>query len=116
MDLDPKVLEVVQRPSRLRALAALEANAESSADALDRITRIACRTLDVPVALVNLIGAEKQVFLGCGPLPEPWSSMREMPITAGWCPYALLADEAFAFADARDDPERGSTPSWTAAS
>jgi GAF domain-containing protein len=110
LDLDPKVLEVVQRPSRLRALAALEANAESSAHALDRITRIACRALDVPVALVNLIGAEKQVFLGCGPLPEPWSSMREMPVTAGWCPFALGARDAYAFADAREEPSLADNP------
>jgi hypothetical protein len=76
MELDPKVLEIVRRPSRLRALAALQANAESSAQALDRITRIACRALGVPVAIVNLIGAERQAFMGCGSLPEPWASMR----------------------------------------
>ena len=108
--LDPRVEEVVNRPERLQALATLDVNAESSAEALDRLIRIACRTLSVPVALVNLIGRDRQMFLGCGPLPEPWSSMREMPITAGWCPYALLADEAFAFADARTDPELANNP------
>jgi GAF domain-containing protein len=108
--LDPKVAEVVRRPSRLQALATLEANAESSAEALDRITRLACRMLDVPVALVNLIGADRQVFLGCGPLPEPWSSMREMPVSAGYCPYALDARDAYAFADARTDPELAANP------
>ena len=103
MDLDPKTLEVVRRPSRLQALASLRANAESSAEGLDRITRIACRALGVPVALVNLIDADRQQFMGCGSLPEPWKSMGEMPLTAGWCPFALDAD-AFAFADARSEP------------
>jgi GAF domain-containing protein len=103
-------MEVVQRPSRLRALAALRANAESSADALDRITRIACRALDVPVALVNLVGADGQLFLGCGPLPEPWASMRELPLEAGYCPYALTTDTPYAFADARADPELAENP------
>jgi GAF domain-containing protein len=106
--------EVVHRPSRLRALEALEANAESSAEALDRITRLACRTLDVPVAIVNLIGADRQRFLGCGPLPEPWASMREMPITQGFCPYALVADDAFSFADASEDPAIAEDPATRA--
>ncbi len=98
-----KVSEVVRRPSRLRALAGLEANAESSAEALDRIARTACRVLTVPVVLVNLVGADRQRFVGCEG-PEPWPSMREMPITAGFCPFALGAAESYSFADARDDP------------
>ena len=109
-ELDPRIAEVVHRPSRLHALAALEANAESSAEALDRITRMACRMLDVPVALVNLIGSDRQTFMGCGSLPEPWSSMREMPITAGWCPFALDVHKAYAFADARTEPELAHNP------
>jgi GAF domain-containing protein len=110
MELDPKVLDVVRRPSRLQALAALEANAESSAEALDRITRIACRALDVPVALINLISDERQRFMGCGSLPEPWASMGEMPLDAGWCPFALDADQAYAFADARADATVAENP------
>ncbi len=71
--------------------------------------------LDVPVALVNLIGADRQVFLGCGGLPEPWSSMREMPLSAGYCPYALDARDAYAFADARLEPELADNPACRAA-
>jgi GAF domain-containing protein len=92
--------EVVRRPSRLRALAELEANAESSAEALDRIARIACRVLDVPVVLVNLVGADRQRFVGCGG-PEPWASTREMPISVGFCPFALGSDDAYTVEDAR---------------
>jgi GAF domain-containing protein len=107
--IDPEVSELVHRPSRLRALAALDANPETSAQALDRIAGIACRVLDVPVVLVNLVGAERQRFIGCGG-PEPWSSMREMPLTAGFCPFALGADEAYALADARTDPALAANP------
>jgi GAF domain-containing protein len=101
MHMDAQVLDVVRRPSRLRALSELAANAESSAGALDRIARIACRVLDVPVALVNLVGEDQQRFVGCGG-PEPWASMREMPITAGFCPFALGAGDAYALEDARE--------------
>ena len=102
MAVDESVSAMVHRPSRLRALASLEANAESSAEALDRIARVACRVLDVPVVLVNLIGAERQHFVGCG-ASEPWASMTEMPLTAGFCPFALGAAEAYSLTDARLD-------------
>jgi GAF domain-containing protein len=87
----------------------LEANAESSAEALDRIARIACRVLDVPVVLVNLVGADRQRFIGCGG-PEPWASMSGMPITAGFCPFALGADDAYALEDARAEPGQATNP------
>jgi GAF domain-containing protein len=103
--VDVNVEQVVRRPSRLRALAALEANAESSAEALDRITRLACRSLDVPVALINLVDADRQHIMGCASMPEPWSSLGELPLTHGFCPFALGADEAFTIADTREEPE-----------
>lgn len=96
------VVEVVRRPSRLRALAELGANAQSSAEALDRIARTACRVLDVPVVLVNLVGDDRQRFVGCAG-PEPWASMREMPLTAGFCPFTLGAGDSYSFGDARAD-------------
>ena len=99
----------MRRPSRLRALAELEANAESSAQALDRIARTACRVLDVPVVLVNLVGADQQRFVGCEG-PEPWPSTREMPITAGFCPFVVSAEEPYTLADARIDPASAANP------
>jgi GAF domain-containing protein len=101
--------ELLRRPSRLRALAELEANAESSAQALDRIARTACRVLDVPVVLVNLVGAEQQRFVGCEG-PEPWPSTREMPITAGFCPFTIAGNDAYTLADARVDPDSATNP------
>jgi GAF domain-containing protein len=102
--------ELVRRPSRLRALAALEANAESSANALDRITRLACRSLGVPAVLVNLVGADRQRIIGCESMPPPWDTMQEIPLSHGFCPFALGAEEAFAFADARADPDLADNP------
>jgi GAF domain-containing protein len=81
----------------------LGANAESSAEALDRIARTACRVLGVPVVLVNLVSADRQHFVGCAG-PEPWPSTSGMPITAGFCPFTLGADESYSLSDARVDP------------
>jgi GAF domain-containing protein len=107
--MDAGVREVVTRPSRLRALAALETNAQTAADALDRIAGTACRVLGVPVALVNLVGADRQRFVGCGG-PEPWASMTDMPIDAGFCPFALGAEQAYTFADASLDADLAANP------
>ncbi len=101
--------EQLRRPSRLRALAELEANAESSAQALDRIARTACHVLDVPVVLVNLVGADQQRFVGCDG-PEPWPSTRDMPVTAGFCPFVVSTAKPYTLTDARTDPESAGNP------
>jgi GAF domain-containing protein len=102
--------DVVQRPSRLRALAALDANAESSADALDRIAGVACRVVEAPVALVNLVGADRQRFVGSGGPDKAFAAAGEMPLSHGFCPFALGADAAFAFEDARAHPDLAANP------
>jgi GAF domain-containing protein len=108
--MDAGVPEVVGRQSRLRSLASLGVNPESSAEALDRIAATACRLLDAPVVLVNLVGADKQRFVGCAGSDPSFSTVREMPLTHGFCPFALGADYAFAFADARSDPKLAADP------
>jgi len=99
--VDRQVAELVRRPTRLRALAALEANAESAAQALDRIAGLACRVLDVEVVLVNLIGADRQRVVGCGTEDAQWAGVREMPLTHGFCPFAMTGTDPYAIEDAR---------------
>jgi hypothetical protein len=84
------------------------ARGERSAEALDRIARVACRVLDVPVALVNLIAADRQQFVGCGG-PEPWASMTGMPLDAGFCPFVLGGD-AYTLEDAWTVPAHAGDP------
>jgi GAF domain-containing protein len=99
--VDRQVAELVRCPTRLRALAALEANAESAAHALDRIAGVACRVLDVEVVLVNLIGSDRQRVVGCGTDDAGWASVREMPLTHGFCPFAMAGTDPYAIEDAR---------------
>jgi GAF domain-containing protein len=107
---DDRLPDVVRRPGRLRALAAVETNVETATEALDRISAMACRLLGTPVVIVNLVGADRQRFVGCGG-PDPSAMpVREMPITHGFCPFALGAEHAFAFADAHADPELAANP------
>ena len=104
------VHELIHRPSRLRAVATLAPNAMTSARALDRIAATACRLLDAPVVLVNLIDAERQRFIGCGGADEAGWTVRDMPLTHGFCPITLQSETAFAFADARTEPGLAGNP------
>jgi GAF domain-containing protein len=109
LDREADVSDVIRRPSRLRALAELGANAESAAEALDRIGQIACRVLEVPVALVNLVGDDQQHFVGCA-ADEPWRSTRRLPLTVGFCPFAVGTGDTFTLDDARADPAMAVNP------
>jgi GAF domain-containing protein len=101
--------DLVRRPSRLRALAELGANAVTAADALDRIGRVACRVLGVPVVLVNLVGDDRQHLVGCA-AGEPWKSTSDLPLDVGFCPFALGASDAFTLDDARVEPFHAANP------
>jgi GAF domain-containing protein len=58
--------------------------------------------------LVNLVGSDRQ-RLGQGGDDRSWSG-RELPLTRGFCPFALGAEHAFAFADARAEPSLAANP------
>ena len=98
----PTLPEVVRRPSRLQALADLGANAETSAEALDRI------------AAHGLPGAAHAGRAGQPGRRRPpavrrlrrrraaWASVREMPLTARLLPVRPRGGRGVRFADAHD--------------
>jgi GAF domain-containing protein len=73
-------------------------------EAFDRLTRIAARLLDAPVALVSLVDRDKQVFAGCVGLPDPWATDRETPLSHSFCQHAVTSREPLIIPDAREDP------------
>ena len=73
-------------------------------EAFDRLTRIAARLLDAPVALVSLVDRDKQVFAGCVGLPDPWATDRETPLSHSFCQHAVTSREPLIISDAREDP------------
>ncbi len=73
-------------------------------EAFDRLTRIAARLLDAPVALVSLVDRDKQVFAGCVGLPDPWMTDRETPLSHSFCQHAVTSREPLVIPDARQDP------------
>ncbi len=92
---------LAQRLDALRATRLLDAPAE---ERFDRLTRLARRLLRTPVALVSLLDADRQFFLSAEGLPEPWASLRAMPLSHSFCRLVVETELPFAVEDARRDP------------
>ena len=69
----------VADPRRLRAVRK-SGLLDSPRDArLDRLTPVAARALNAPVALVTVVDEDRQFLKSCVGVAEPWASSREMP-------------------------------------
>lgn len=80
----------------LRALAILDTKAE---ERFDRLTRIATRMFNVPIALVSLVDANRQWFKSCIGLP-----VLETTRDISFCGHAILGNDTFVINDASKDP------------
>jgi len=67
-------------------------------EAFDRVTRLAARLFQVPIALVSLVDAERQWFKSRHGLET-----HETPRTVSFCGHAILGDGPFVIADALAD-------------
>ena len=70
--------------------------------AFDRLTELACRLLDVPVALISFVDAKRQYFSGATGLPEPAATERQTPLSHSFCQHVVLLDRPLVVDDARD--------------
>lgn len=91
-----------QRLESLRLLGILESPVE---ERFDRVTRLACRLFDVPIALVSLVDAERQWFKSCQGLP-----VRETGRDISFCGHAILGNGIFEIADATQDERFADNP------
>ncbi|MFI6240694.1 SpoIIE family protein phosphatase [Micromonospora sp. NPDC050795] len=87
-------------PERLRALADTGLDATPD-EALDRFARLVSDLLDVPVALVSLVSADRQFFPGAVGLPEPWSQRRQTPLSHSFCQHVVDIEAPMVLPDAR---------------
>ena len=89
------------RLAELRATGLLDSPAE---EAFDRLTRLAARLLDAPVALVSLVDADRQWIKSQFGLASPLAETRETPVRTSCCRHAVAAGETLAIEDARIHP------------
>src|SRR5215212_10986895 len=90
-------------PARLRALEYIGLGPEPDPD-MDYFAGWVRRALGVPVALVSLVEAERQVFPGMSGLPEPWASKRSTPLSHSFCRHVVVTAQPLVIADARAHP------------
>lgn len=97
-----KHLQDPDRLAALRSVALLDTPAE---EAFDRLSRLAARLLDVPVALVSLVDADRQFFKSCiGLEVEPFKTDRETPLSHSFCQHNRVVDQPLVIEDARTNP------------
>jgi len=92
----PLPLNEAGRLRALRGLALLDTPAE---ERFDRITRLAARLFDVPIALVTLVDAERQWFKS-----KYGIAQAQTPRELAFCAHTILQEDALVVPDAlRDD-------------
>lgn len=95
---------VLADPVRLKALTdthLLDTPAETT---FDRLTRLAARGVQAPVALVSLVTDQRQFFKSHVGLPEPVATTRETPLSHSFCQYTVASGIPLVVSDARMHP------------
>ncbi|MCC5862777.1 MAG: PAS domain S-box protein [Gammaproteobacteria bacterium] len=95
----------VDEQARLAALRRLELLDTPDEERFDRLTRLVARVLDVPIALISLVDAERVWFKSRHGL-----SAREVPRDNTFCEIALAEPGTLVVPDARTDPRFATAP------
>ena len=72
--------------------------------ALDRLTRIACKLLDAPVALISMVGRDFQFFKSAHGMNELMPEQRRTPLSHSFCQHVVASGQPFVVEDARAHP------------
>lgn len=91
-------------PGRLAALRQTGLLDSAAEVTYDRVGKLAQRVLDVPIALVSLVDADRQYFKCALGLPEPWNGRRETPLSHSICQHTLGRDGALRIDDTTLEP------------
>lgn len=91
-----------KRIETLKSLDVLDTKAE---ERFDRVTRMAKRMFDVPIALISLIDENRQWFKSCVGL-----TVRETSREISFCGHAILGDDVFVINNALIDPRFSDNP------
>ncbi len=92
-------------PLRLTTLHTLNVLDTPAEERFDRLTRMANRLFDVPIALVSLVDENRQWFKSCVGLDAT-----ETPRSVSFCGHAILGNHIFTIEDATQDPRFADNP------
>ncbi|WUS97925.1 SpoIIE family protein phosphatase [Streptomyces sp. NBC_00708] len=71
---------------------------------MDRFARLVTRLLRVPVSLVSLLEADRQVFPGMAGMSGFWAARRETPLSHSFCQHVVADGEPLILGDTRAHP------------
>ncbi|WP_285711263.1 putative bifunctional diguanylate cyclase/phosphodiesterase [Erythrobacter oryzae] len=95
---------------RLDAIRSLGLDAVPDRDLFSRITLLASTMLGCPIALLSVVEAERQWFLG-----RTGTDLAETPIGDSFCAVCIRSEQPMLIADARLDPRLADNPLVTGA-
>ena len=95
---------VLAHPERLEAVAATGLLDAEEDPVLNRLARLAARTLGAPVALLSLVLEDSQFFAASHGLPEPWASERGTGLLHSFCQHVVVSNQPLLVSDARRHP------------
>lgn len=95
---------------RLQALAAYDILDTPRESAFDEIAQLAADICGTPIAVVNLVGADRQFFKA-----EVGLGVRETPLETSFCAHAILEEDYLEIPDASRDPRFEGNPLVTGA-
>jgi PAS domain S-box-containing protein len=107
MDMLDSVSEKLDPLTDAERLAALDASGlldSAAEEAFDRLTRLASRVLNVPVALVSLVTSDRQFFKSAFGLSSPWDICRETPLSRSFCKHVVQTGSPLIVEDALSHP------------
>jgi diguanylate cyclase (GGDEF)-like protein len=107
MEVPHKPMDEVKRLEALRALNVLDTSPE---ERFDRVTRLARRLFNVPMALVSLVDEDRQWFKSCQGLDASETSR-----DVSFCGHAILGEEVLVVPDAALDERFRDNPLVTGA-
>lgn len=90
-------------PKRLAAIRRLRVLDSPPEEVFDRLTRIAATLVKAPIALCSIVAPDRQFFKSTFGLPEPWTAVRETPLSHSFCQHVVLGLQPLIIRDARLD-------------
>jgi PAS domain S-box-containing protein len=70
-------------------------------DSFDRVTRLTCKVVRAPAAMISLVDADRQFIKSGMGLTEPWAPGRSVPVADSFCRHVVESGEPVLISDAR---------------
>jgi hypothetical protein len=96
--------KALREPRRLAAVRATGLVDGPPDPGLDMLAHLCAKLLNVPVALISLVEADRQFFTASCGLPQPWAGERQTRLSHSFCQHVVASRQPFVVSDAREHP------------